>query len=213
MRPLTLTMNLNNASTTKVAAAQQIASAGNLTLAAAASAIDTSGAARILVFTTGEDDTAVNATITGKDANGNTITETLALPNHTTKVSTKAYASVSQIALSAGITANMSVGTVGTTLSAIGAWNPLEFYSRTGATVAVEVTGTINFTINETFDDLLGTGTSSAIAFAPTALASKTANTVASLDVGATGVQVQINSYSSGATLTARVISVLSDRG
>jgi len=214
MRPVTLTVNLDAASATKVAAAQQTAGAGYLTLTAAAtSGIDTSGAARILLLTTGEDDSAVNYVIIGTDADNNTITETGLLPNHTTAASSKAYKTVTSFHVDAAIGANMSVGTRGTTLTGNSKTIPLEFYSRTGATVAVEVTGTINFSIQETFDDVLGSSTANAVWFAPSALASKAANTVASLDIGATGCNVSINTYSTGATLTARIISVESDKG
>jgi hypothetical protein len=226
MRPVTLSVNLNNTSTTKVAVAQQIASAGNLTLAAAASAIDTSGAARYLLLTTGEDDTAVNYTITGLNADGQAITETAALPNHTTASSTKAYASVSSIALSAGITANMSVGTLNSTATAISKAIPLDFYARTGATIVTEVTGTIVYTVQETFDDVLSQSGSTVNAIwyngslsmdtqntsgggtvGANLLSLSSVNGRSQADKGATAVRLSIASYSNGATLKMRVIT------
>ncbi len=217
MRPITRTVNPSAASTTKVAAAQTVLINGSLTLAAVATTgIDASGAARILLITTTEDDSSGNLVITGTNANGATITETIAMPNSTTKVTTKAYATVTSITTTIAITANISIGTVGTTLSAIDALVALDFYTRIATQVAVEVTGTINFTIKETFDPIMdGTVTAdNAVMFSPSALSAKTANTVAQLDVGATGVQVIVNSYSSGATLTARIIQTAnSDNG
>lgn len=216
MRPISITQNLDNTSTTKVAAAQTLGGAGNLVLAAGAAAIDSSGAARTVLFTTTEDDSAVHFTITGLDADGNTITEgPTTLPNSSTKASSKAYASISRIAIDAAIGANISVGTTNSTLTSQSLTQPLDFYDRIAPMVAVEITGTINFTIQETFDPILApqngnsvpAGTSGAIWFSPSALATKTSNTAAQLDVGATGVRVQINSYSNGATLTARIIS------
>jgi len=208
MNPITRSVNLSNTSATNIAAAQTIGAAGNLVLTATAAAIDTSGAARIILFTTTENDSSINATITGLDSNGNAISETLALPNNTTGVSTKAYNSISQIAVSSAIASNISVGTTNTTLTAIDKLIALDFYNRVAPQVAVEVTGTINYTIAETFDQIMdGTVTANkAIMFKPTALASKTSNTVAQLDIGATGVQVQVNSFTNGATLTARII-------
>lgn len=231
MRPVTLQINLNNSSATKVAAAQQIASAGTLVLTAAASAIDSSGAARVLLITTGENDSAVNYTIVGLDADGVSITETGALPNNTTKASTNAYASVSSFALSAGITANMSVGTVSTVLTALTKTVPLNFYARTGASIVAEVTGTIVYTVQETFDPILMSGTSGIIWYngslsndtqntsgggtvGANLVSISSANSRSQADKGATGVRVSIASYSNGATLTLRVITEAnSDQG
>ncbi len=213
MRPVTLTVALDAASVTKVALAQTTAGAANLTLTASAAAIDSSGAARVLLITTGEDNSTVDYIIVGTDADGNSITETAKLPNHTTLASLKSYASVTSFHVSAIIGANMSVGTRGTTTSAVSKTIPLEFYSRTGATVAIEITGTANVSVQETFDDILGLGTANAVWFAPTALASKSSNTVGSLDIGATGCDLLINTYSTGASVTLRIISVESDKG
>lgn len=208
MRPVTLTVNPSAASTTKVAAAQTVLIGGSLTLTAAATAgIDASGAARILLVTTTEDDSAGNLTFTGTDADGNSQTEVLAMPNSTTKVTTKAYKTISSITTDLAITANISIGTVGTTLSVVSKTVPLDYYSRTATTVSIEVTGTINFTVNETFDPILASGTSGEVMYSVSALAAKTANTRSPITVGATGLQVQINSYSTGATLTAQIIS------
>lgn len=213
MRPITLKLNLSNQSATIVAAAQTIGSAGNLVLASGASAIDASGAARILLFTTTENDSSINALITGLDANGNTISETLALPSTSTAVSVNQYASVSSIYVSGAIASNVTVGTTNTTLSAVSKVIPLDLYSRTGVQIAVEVTGTVNYTVQETFDDVLGSGTSNIVFFSPSALATKTSNITAPLDVGATGARVVINSYTNGATLTARIVTVHSTVG
>lgn len=209
MRQFSQTVNLDAASTTKVALAQTALINANLTLTAAASAIDSSGASRILLITTTEDDSSGNLIITGTDANNEAITETIAMPSSTTKVTTKAYKTVTSINTTVAITANISIGTVGTTLSAKYKVHSLEHRNRVPTTVAVEITGTINYTIQETFDNIYdGTITKgNAVMFSPTALASKTANTVASLDIGASGMQIVINSYNTGATLTAQVIS------
>ena len=224
MRPYTQQINLSNQSATLVALAQQIASAGNLTLTANAANIDSSGSARILLLTTTENDSGVNYTIVGLDADGNSITETGALPNNTTKSSTKAYASVSKISLSAGITANMSVGTVNSTLTAYSTTIPLDFYARTGASAITEITGTIVYTVQETFDDLLGQGSLNAIWYdgslsndtqntsgggtvGANLLALSSVNGRSQLDKGATGVRIKIISYSNGATLKLRLIT------
>ena len=224
MRPVTLKVNLSNTSTTKVAAAQTTAGAANLTLAAAASAIDASGAARILLITTTENDSGVTYTIKGLDADGNAITETGNLPNNTTAVSSKAYASVSSFAVGGAVAANMSVGTVATTLSALSKTIPLDWRGFFGSSIITEITGTIVYTVQETFDDILSATPTSTATFFNGSLSNDTQNTsgagtvganLVSLsstngrsqtDKGATGVRISIASYSSGATLTMRVI-------
>lgn len=224
MRPVTLKVNLDNTSTTKVAAAQTTAGAAFLTLASAASAIDSSGAARYLLITTTEDDSAITYIIVGLDADGNSITETATLPNHTTASSTKAYASVSSFHVGAAIGANMSVGTLNSTATAFSKTVPLDFYARTGVTVITEVTGTIVYTVQETFDPILASGTAGDIWYngslsmdtqntsgggtvGANLLSLSSVNGRSQADKGATGLRLSIASYSNGATLTMRVIT------
>lgn len=81
---------------------------------------------------------------------------------------------------------------------------PLNWRSENGATLSVVVTGTIDFSIEETFQDVLSkdvvpyTNTWAAI----TALATKTANTTSTSTAGATAVRIKINSYDSGGAVT-----------
>lgn len=225
MRPITLNVNLDAASTTKVAAAQTVLINAALTLTAAATAgIDSSGAARILLITTTEDDSSGNLVIVGTDADGNSITETIAMPNSTTKSSTKAYKTVTSITTTIAITANISIGTIGSTLSAISKTLPLNYYAQAGATVACIHTGTIVYTIQETYDPILVNGTTSATWFSGS-LNNDTQNTSGSgtvganlvsissadarsqLDAGVTGIRVSIASYNSSATLKIYVNS------
>lgn len=208
MQILTITQTPIAASATTVAASQS-PGAGTITLTAAASAIDAAVGGRIISLVSGGNDSGITFTITGVDQNGLAATEAVIGGNVATVVSTKFYQSVSSITHTGSVAGTFSSGIVGTVLSTSSALYPLNFYTRTAAQVAVEVTGTINFTVKETFAPILtGTPTTSAaVLFSPSALAAKTANTTAPLDVGATGVQVIINSYSSGATLVARIVT------
>lgn len=208
MRPVTITQTPAAASATKVAASQS-PGAGAITLAATASALDTGTGGRIVSLVSGGDDSGITFTITGVDQNGLAATEAVTGANTGTAVSTKFYQSVSSITHTGSVAGTLTAGIVGTTLSTSSPLVLLDFYDRIATVVAVETTGTINFTVKETFDPVLaGTVTpSAAILFSPSALSAKTSSTVAQLDVGATGVCVVINSYSTGATLVARVIS------
>ncbi len=225
MRPVTYSLNINNNSATKIANAQTTAGAGNLVLNAAASAIDSSGAARIVLITTTADTHTISFTITGKDADGNVITETHAFASSATTVaSTNAYASISQISVNGAVANNVSFGTTNTTLTAYGATLPIDFYTRSGFTAIVEVTGTIVYTVQETFYTVLSSGTANAIWFdgslsmstqntsgggtvGANLVSQSSVNSRSQLDAGATGTRIKILSYSNGATLTLRLIS------
>ncbi len=211
MQILTITQNPATASATALSTSAS-PGASPLTLTAQAAAIDAAVGGRIISITSGSDDSSIHFTVVGIDQNGFSVTENITGSSGApgTVVSTKFYKSVSSITPSgAGAAGTTTAGIVGTTLSTASTMVPLNYYSRTAAQVAVEVTGTINFTIKETFGPILtGTPTTSAaILFSSSALSAKTANTNALLDVGATGVVAIINSYSTGATLTMRVVT------
>lgn len=89
----------------------------------------------------------------------------------------------------------------------------LNHYTETPATVSVDVTGTISFTVEETFNDFspsddyrAGLPASAATWVAVTALSTKTADTTSVISKNATAVRLKVNSYSSGAELQARIL-------
>jgi len=228
MRPVTLNVNLSSTSSTSVAAAQANNGSVPLTLTTAGGvSIGSPGVAQYLYITTNSAITGVNYTVVGQDADGNTITETASLPNNTSAGSVYAYAFVSSITLSATTGAVLvSVGTTNSLASsALTKTIPTDFYARTGATIIVEVTGTVTYTVQETFDSILsGTNTTAATWYSGS-LSTDTQNTSGGGTVGAnlvgksstnsrsqgdkgvTGLRVLIGAYTGGATLTMRVIT------
>lgn len=114
-RPVTITKALAASGATKVCAAQQLAAAGNLLIngTAATAGIATLDTQRQILFTTTENDSALTWTIYGTDDTGNVIVDTGTLPNNTTGVSHLSFLTVTQIAISGAVTANMTVGTNG----------------------------------------------------------------------------------------------------
>ena len=70
----------------------------------------------------------------------------------------------------------------------------------------MDVTGTIDFTVQETFDDIQSLGLQGAQWLAISALSAKTADTTSKSTVGATAIRLIVNSYSSGAELQMNVI-------
>jgi hypothetical protein len=108
------------------------------------------GYSRLITLTSVNNLSAINITITGT-LNGVAQTETLAGPNANTVASTKNFSTITSITTNGAITA-MSVGT-GTT----GFTNWFTFDEHTSVAnlaVAVNVTGTINYSFQVTLDDV-----------------------------------------------------------
>lgn len=108
--------------TANVAALQTTAGAANLVLTAATGVTRTTAAdgtniryvfdvPRAVSLTSAGNISAVNFTITGFDAYGQAMTQTLAGPNANTVTTLKAFASVINIAVSAAVATNTSAGT------------------------------------------------------------------------------------------------------
>lgn len=200
-----LTVTLAAVDDNGISAAQQLVGAGNLLLNGAlvvAGAATLDYARQLGMFSSGNISTVV-FTITGTDANGNAITDTITGINNSTVETTKYFKTVTQIAADAAVGTDVIAGTVDEIATqAI----PLNAYEAIAATVSVVVTGTINFTVQETFDNVLRLGSSSITWQNVTALATKTATTVSPISVHATATRTIVNSHSSGAALAITII-------
>ena len=162
------------------------------------------GLGHIIVITdTGTDDqSGATFTITGTDANGQTISEAITGPAaDATVVSTKFFKTVSSIVPSGTVeeTDAVTIGTRGTTLSARSAVYVLDHRNANGAHVALDVTGTCNVDVLITFDPLLDRAVDRATFFVDANLAGETADAHATLPVGCTGCVLEVNTYSTGA--------------
>lgn len=156
MRPVTLTRTLAAAVVGAIAAAQTTAGAGNLLIngTLAAGGVATMAAQQIIGITSAGNDSAVNFTVTGTDDQGRVISQTIAGPNANTVQTTLNYRTVTQIAVSAAVASAVTVDTL-----QVGASTevPLDQYvTAFNVSVAVVVTGTINYTVQYTFDDIFG---------------------------------------------------------
>lgn len=159
--------------------------------------------ARQLGVHSASDINTVVFTIVGKDANENVITETVTNVNNSTIETTKYYKVVTSVTPSGTSSSTVEVGTVDEVVTqAI----PLEHVAQVAATVAVDVTGTVNYTVQETFMDVLKEGTASVVWADVTAHATKTADTNAQISVHATAVRLVINSYTSTAEIQMRIV-------
>jgi hypothetical protein len=156
MRSVTQSRTLAAAAVAAIAAAQTTAGAGNLLIngSLAAAGVATLAAQQILGITSAGNLSAINFTVTGTDDQGRTISQVIAGPNVGTVQTTLNYRTVTQIAVSAAVGTNVTVDTV-----QVGASTevPLDLYiSVFNVNLVVEVTGTINYTVQYTFDDVFG---------------------------------------------------------
>ncbi len=138
--------------------ASQVLAAGALTIggAFASGGVATMSAAQIVSFTVTNDQTGCNFLITGTNANGNPMTETVAGTNGSVSSSTRYFKTVSSIVASGTITGASTVrvgttstdGAVSATLSPN--WRSIGFK----ASVAVTIGTSATYTVQHTFDDV-----------------------------------------------------------
>lgn len=103
-------------------------------------------AQRVLITTT---DSTTKFTITGTDANGNIISETV-ISNGTSVQSSLDYLTVTSITVNQAPTAAVTVGTngVGST-----PWVRLDEWAQAQVSIQIDVTGTVNYTVQSSMDD------------------------------------------------------------
>lgn len=146
-------------------------------------------------------------TIVGTDADGYAQTETITGPGSSaTVVSTKFYLTLTSVTPSATIGADtFSIGTNGLWVTPTIALNAR---NANAANIQALLSGTMNFTVSQLYDDVLLTTSSpaqSANWTAITALSAKTATTVGSAAVGATAIRLSTASYSTTPTISLTI--------
>lgn len=153
------------------------------------------------------DHSAKTLTLVGTDADGHAQTETMSAPAGSATVeSTKYYKTLTSVTPSATINADtFDIGWVDEVASKT---VPLNWRNQAGAAIHVDVTGTLDFTVQETFDSIQDAGDKAqqdAHWMAIAALTAKTADTVGVSTPGATAIRLLFNSYSTGAELQMHV--------
>lgn len=161
-----------------------------------------------LVITTAGNEPGGNApilTLTGTDADGIAQTEAITLPNATTVESTKYWLTVTS-----GVTQADTVGTfdIGWVDEVMTQTLPLNYRNPEAATYSVNVTGTVNYTVSETLDEIHNlTNPATDASWIPiTALSAKTADLMAQGTVHASAERLVINSYTSTAEIQFTVM-------
>lgn len=168
------------------------------------------GGRRIGIASVGND-SARTFTVTGTDPDGYALTEAVTGANAGTAESTEYFATVSSVTVDDDTAAAVAVGTVDELCSKT---LPLDWRADDAARLNVDVTGTINYTIQETFDDVQRPGQLARSAYQNsqwidiTALASQTGDVTSETSRHATAFRIVVNSYSSGAELQVNRIQV-----
>lgn len=144
---------------------------------------------------------AINATIVGTGPNGNSQTETLALPNGAVTVtSTLYYLTITSVTPAS--TTGASTVSIGYAATVAARTIPSDCYGDAAA-IDVVVGGTINYTVQYTFDDVQNSSTTQPYNWqsdaGPLTAATATASNIYS--VPPIAWRMLINSYSAGATL------------
>lgn len=154
MRPIRITRQLTAADDNGIALAQQLVAAGSLTLngvlvSGGVAHLDTQR--KVGISSTGNL-SAVTFTVYGTDQAGNTISESLTGPNNDTVSTVLDFYTVTQVAASAAVGTDVIVGTTDVGASAP---IPLDIYlDPFNVSCFVDVQGTVNFTVQFTFDDV-----------------------------------------------------------
>ena len=150
----------------------------------------------------------VTFTITGKDQDGNSVTVTQTGPNATTVTTSVYFSQITAITSSGTVATDIEVGAADTLITKT---VPLNAYSDYQATLEVNgLSGTISFTIEETFDDVLRTATHTSAGvenqdWSTVASAQTTAQTN-SATLFANAVRLKINSYTDSAEFQFTVL-------
>lgn len=156
-----------------------------------------------LLLTTTAADQARVLTIVGTDADGAALTEAINLPNATTAITTNAFRSITSATLDAGgaTIGSISIGTSNATRAALTPSFPLDVYAS-NTTIASDISGTINFTVQKCHERLNQGETANWV----TAQAAGAIDVVTTLSTPISGMRVLINSYTNGATLATSTL-------
>lgn len=151
MRPIVTTAGpLATAGATKIALAQKPAATFTLNGALVSGGVAYLGAMRRVLFTTVADETGVTFTVTGTNRAGDVISETLAGVNNTTTYTVLDYFTVTSVTVSGSLAGNVTIGTNGIGGSP---WVMLDTWALPAVAVQIDVSGTVNYTLQQSLDD------------------------------------------------------------
>lgn len=205
MQPVTVEVQLDAADDDGIAQNQQPGAAGDLTLNGAlvsggVATLTDAGAARQVLLTSAGDESGKTFTIYGTNATGNPISEEVTGPN-TTATTVQHFRTVTRVAVSAATGGNVKVGTNG-----VGSSRPigLNVWGDAPTSLQVDVSGTVNFTVQQTLDDIDAVGAVNVnwVDHPDSALASATSTAQGNYAYLPLWVRLKINSGTGTAALT-----------
>lgn len=207
-----ITFALADASTNNICASQSNSGAVDLLIngSAATGGVATLDAQRQVLFTFAANETGHTYTVYGTNGNGETQSEAVA-GTATTATTVYDYKTITRIAASASSSGAMTVGTNGVAHSA--PYIVDRFIAAPQIAVAATVSGTINYSIQVSYDDFAPKYdyiSNTATWFSPTNtsnLTAQTTNKADSVSMPISALRLVQNSFSSGGTVYA-VINV-----
>jgi hypothetical protein len=153
MRPIVVTAGpYVAASASNIRTASSIAGAGAVTLngSLVSGGVATLDAQRRVLFTSSGNDSGITFTISGTNASGDLISETLTGGNAAAVYTILDYKTVTAVTASGASAGTVSIGTNGVAGSS---WVRLDEYALPNLSIQAVVSGTINYTIQQTYDD------------------------------------------------------------
>ena len=157
MRPITVTAGpLASADADGIAQAQNPAATFTLNGALVSGGVAQLGAPRRVLITTTDNETGVTFTVTGTNRAGDVLSESLPGVNTTTTYTTLDFFTVTSVTISASLIGNVTIGTNGIGGSP---WVRFDEYAPHGVAIQCTVSGTVNYTVQQTLDDPNVSGT------------------------------------------------------
>lgn len=152
MRPIVVTVGPLAAAAADAICATQTPSAGALLIngTLASGGVATLDNPRRVLITASGNESSKTFTITGTGFTGGTQSETITGPNATTAQSVLDYKTVTSITISGNAAGSLTVGTNGVAGSS---WVRMDDWSQNFITIQCSVSGTVNYTIQNTLDD------------------------------------------------------------
>lgn len=153
MRPIVIAVGpLASASATNIRTASSIAGAGAVTLngTAVTGGVATLDTQRRVLFTSAGNDSGITFTISGTNNNGDLISETLAGGNAVAVYTVLDYKTITSVTASGASAGNVSIGTNGVAGSP---WAMMDPWAYAPVAAQINVTGTVNYTLQQTLDD------------------------------------------------------------
>lgn len=209
MQPVRTTVQLAAADDDGICLSQTPLAGGNLTITGAlatggVATLTSVGAQRQVIITCAGNETGRTFTIYGTDANGSAFTEALTGASGAVATSVAMYRTVTRVAVDAATADAVKVGTNGVGASAI--INPDSNMSPFAIGIGTVLnSGSANWTVQHTFDNIYSAGTYAPAPyawFANSGLTTKSANADGNYAFPVSGIRLLINSGTGSVTMT-----------